>query len=185
VPDPVGSLLKTVWNGGERQATIASPVGESSVISRFAAYAAGPLGNAGRDHGRMDSSLLSVDTTGSTVIDLTAELLRYCRDHGDGLVNVFVPHATAGVALMEVGSGSEADLEAALARLLPRDDRYRHRHGATGHGADHLLPVLVSPSLNIPVLGGRPLLGTWQSLVLVDTNGDNPRRQVRLSFMAG
>ena len=86
---------------------------------------------------------------------------------------------------MEVGSGSEADLEEALARLLPRDDRYLHRHGAIGHGADHLLPVLVSPSLTIPVLGGRPLLGTWQSLVLVDTNGDNPRRQVRLSFVAG
>jgi thiamine phosphate synthase YjbQ (UPF0047 family) len=86
---------------------------------------------------------------------------------------------------MEVGSGSEADLEDALARLLPRDDRYRHRHGATGHGADHVLPVFVSPSLTIPVVGGRPLLGTWQSLVLVDTNGDNPRRQVRLSFVAG
>jgi len=185
MPDPVGSLLKTVRNGGERHATIASPESESSVISRLRAYAAGPGGNARRDHGAMDSSLLSVDTTGSTVIDLTAELQRYCRDHGDGLVNVFAPHATAGLALMEVGSGSEADLEDALARLLPRDDRYRHRHGATGHGADHVLPVFVSPSLTIPVVDGRPLLGTWQSLVLVDTNGDNPRRQVRLSFVAG
>ncbi|HEY1466117.1 MAG TPA: YjbQ family protein, partial [Acidimicrobiales bacterium] len=93
----------------------------------------------------MDSSLLSIDTAGRMVIDLTDELQRFCRDHGDGLVNVFAPHATAGVALMEVGSGSEVDLEAALTRLLPRDDRYAHRHGATGHGADHVLPAFVSP----------------------------------------
>jgi secondary thiamine-phosphate synthase enzyme len=139
----------------------------------------------GANMGRMDSSLLSIDTAGRTVIDLTDELQRFCRDHGDGLVNVFAPHATAGVALMEVGSGSEVDLEGTLARLLPRDDRYAHRHGATGHGADHVLPVFVSPSVTIPVLDGRPLLGTWQSLVLVDTNGDNPRRQVRLSFVDG
>jgi secondary thiamine-phosphate synthase enzyme len=133
----------------------------------------------------MDSSLLSIDTTGRTVIDLTDDLHRYCRHHGDGLANAFAPHATAGLALMEVGSGSEVDLEGTLAHLLPRDDRYVHRHGATGHGADHVLPVFISPSVTIPVLGGRPLLGTWQSLVLVDTNGDNPRRQVRLSFIDG
>lgn len=133
----------------------------------------------------MDSSLLSIDTTGRTVSDLTDEVQRFCRDHGDGLVNVFAPHATAGIALMEVGSGSEVDLEEVLGRLLPRDDRYAHRHGATGHGADHVLPVFVSPSLSVPVLEGRPLLGTWQSIVLIDTNGDNPRRQVRLSFLDG
>jgi secondary thiamine-phosphate synthase enzyme len=133
----------------------------------------------------MDSSLLSIDTTGRTVSDLTDEVKRFCRGHGDGLVNVFAPHATAGVALMEVGSGSEVDLEEVLGRLLPRDDRYAHRHGATGHGADHVLPVFVSPSLSVPVLEGRPLLGTWQSIVLIDTNGDNPRRQVRLSFLDG
>jgi secondary thiamine-phosphate synthase enzyme len=133
----------------------------------------------------MDSSLLSIDTTGRTVSDLTDAVQRFCRDHGDGLVNVFAPHATAGIALMEVGSGSEVDLEEVLGRLLPRDDRYAHRHGATGHGGDHVLPVFVSPSLSIPVLEGRPLLGTWQSIVLIDTNGDNPSRQVRLSFVDG
>jgi secondary thiamine-phosphate synthase enzyme len=133
----------------------------------------------------MDSRLLAIDTAGSTVIDLTAELERFCADRGDGLVNAFAPHATAGLALMEVGSGSEGDLEQALGRILPRDDRYRHRHGATGHGADHLLPALVSPSLTVPVLGGRPQLGTWQSVVLVDTNPDNRHRQIRLSFLAG
>ena len=133
----------------------------------------------------MDSSLLTVDTTGRTVLDLTGEVERFCASHGDGLVNVFAPHATAGLALMEVGSGSEGDLQQALGRLLPRDDRYVHRHGAEGHGADHLLPAVVSPSLSIPVLGGKAQLGTWQSVVLVDTNGDNPRRQVRLSFLDG
>ena len=109
--------------------------------------------------------------------------MEFCRPLGDGLVHVFVPHATAGVALMELGSGSEPDLAELLARLLPRDDRYRHRHGSPGHGADHLLPVLVSPSLSIPVDDGRPLLGTWQSVVLVDLNRDNPERRVRLSFL--
>ncbi len=120
------------------------------------------------------------------MIDVTTEGVTFCHDvGGDGLVSVFVPHATAGVALMETGSGSEADLEAALGQLLPRDDRYRHRHGSTGHGADHLVPAFVSPSVTIPVADGRPLLGTWQSVVLVDLNDDNPRRQVRLSFIPG
>jgi secondary thiamine-phosphate synthase enzyme len=104
---------------------------------------------------------------------------------GDGLLSVFAPHATAGLALMETGSGSEADLVAALQRLLPRDDRYGHRHGSPGHGADHLLPALVSPSLVVPVAGGRLLLGTWQRLVLVDLNRDNSQRRVRLSFLQG
>ncbi len=98
---------------------------------------------------------------------------------------MFAPHATAGLALMEVDSGSEGDLDEALDRLLPRDDRYRHRHGSEGHGADHLLPVLVSPSITIPVADGTPLLGTWQSAVLVDTNADNPRRKVRMTFLRG
>jgi secondary thiamine-phosphate synthase enzyme len=131
----------------------------------------------------VDTALIDLDTTGRTVVDLTVELRRFCASRGDGLVNVFAPHATAGLALMEVGSGSEGDLEEALANLLPRDDRYRHRHGSHGHGADHLLSVLVSPSLTIPVEDGRPLLGTWQSAVLVDTNADNPRREVRMTFL--
>jgi secondary thiamine-phosphate synthase enzyme len=133
----------------------------------------------------MDSTLITVDTTGRTVIDLTGAVGQFCLGRGDGLVHVFAPHATAGLALMEVGSGSERDLEQVLHRLLPRDDRYGHRHGAVGHGADHVLPALVSPSLSVPVLDGRPQLGTWQSVVLVDTNDDNPVRQVRLSFLAG
>src|SRR5215510_8761140 len=110
----------------------------------------------------MITSLIDLDTSRSRVVDLTDRVAAFCRDQGDGLVHVFAPHATAGLALMESGSGSEADLVAALEALLPRDDRYRHRHGARGHGADHLLPVLVSPSLSIPVAGGRMLLGTWQ-----------------------
>lgn len=133
----------------------------------------------------MHTAEITVDTARRRVVDLTREVVTFCRGRGDGLCNVFAPHATAGLALMETGSGSEADLEELLARLLPRDDRYRHRHGSPGHGADHLLPVLVSPSLTIPVLGGRPQLGTWQSVVLIDCNPDNPSRRVRLSFLAG
>jgi secondary thiamine-phosphate synthase enzyme len=133
----------------------------------------------------MQSTELSVDTSGRHVVDLSGRVADFCRPLGDGLLSVFVPHATAGVALMETGSGSEADLDELLGRLLPRDDRYRHRHGAKGHGADHLLPVLVSPSVVVPVLGGRPQLGTWQSVVLVDFNADNPQRKVRLTFLAG
>jgi len=131
----------------------------------------------------MDTTELSLETRGSHVFDLTEEAARFCRPFGDGLLSVFAPHATAGVALMELGSGSEPDLADVLERLLPRDDRYRHRHGSTGHGADHLLPVFVSPSLTVPVVGGRMTLGTWQSLVLVDLNRDNPQRRVRLSFV--
>lgn len=131
----------------------------------------------------MQTVALSIDTSQSRIVDLTGELERFCSGLGDGLVNVFVPHATAGIALMETGSGSESDLLAALERLLPRDDRYRHRHGSPGHGADHLLPALVSPSVTLPVLGGHAALGTWQSVVLVDLNLDNPRRHVRFSFV--
>jgi len=133
----------------------------------------------------MQTAEISLETRGSQVFDLTTEAATFCRPLGDGLLSVFAPHATAGVALMELGSGSEPDLAEVLERLLPRDDRYRHRHGSRGHGADHLLPVFVSPSLVIPIVGGRMALGTWQSLVLVDLNQDNPQRRVRLSFVAG
>ena len=103
---------------------------------------------------------------------------------GDGLLNVFPPHATAGIALMETGSGSEEDLVQAVERLVPREDRYGHRHGSMGHGGDHLLPVFVAPVLTLPVDGGRLVLGTWQSLVIVDPNRENNRRRVRLTFIA-
>jgi secondary thiamine-phosphate synthase enzyme len=133
----------------------------------------------------METAEITLENRDRHVVDLTEAAARFCRALGDGLLSVFAPHATAGVALMELGSGSEPDLDEALERLLPRDDRYRHRHGSTGHGADHLLPVFVSPSLVIPVVGGRMALGTWQSLVLVDLNRDNPHRRVHLSFLAG
>jgi secondary thiamine-phosphate synthase enzyme len=128
---------------------------------------------------------LRVDTSRRRVVDVTAGVERFCTGRGDGLCSVFVPHATAGLALMETGSGSEEDLLVAVEALLPRQDRYRHRHGSRGHGADHLLPAFVSPSLVLPVFAGRPALGMWQSVVLVDTNVDNPERQVRLSFISG
>ena len=131
----------------------------------------------------MDSIELTIRSGTNLVTDLTSELTRFCDGRDDGLVNVFVPHATAGVALMETGSGSEADLAGAIDRLLPAEDIYRHRHGSTGHGRDHVLPAFVSPSVNLPVFDGSPALGTWQSLVLVDSNGDNPVRTVRLSFL--
>lgn len=133
----------------------------------------------------MNTEVLDLDTSHSRIIDLTAEVQAFCAGQGDGLCNVFVPHATAGVAVIETGAGSDDDLLDALERLLPRDDRYRHAHGSPGHGADHVLPGLVSPSVTVPVGAGEPLLGTWQSIVLVDLNRDNPRRSVRLSFVSG
>lgn len=133
----------------------------------------------------MQTQLVELDTAGGRIFDLTAEVKGFCSGKGDGLLHVFAPHATAGLALMETGARSEADLEDALERLLPRDDRYRHSHGSPGHGADHLLPVLVAPSLTVPVLEGEPGLGTWQSVVLVDFNADNPHRRVRLTFFPG
>jgi secondary thiamine-phosphate synthase enzyme len=134
----------------------------------------------------MESLELTVPTGGRpAVADLTDEVARFCAGRGDGLVSVFVPHATAGVAIIETGAGSDTDLLAAVADLLPRTDRWRHRHGSPGHGADHVLPALIPPSITVPVLDGRPALGTWQSIVLVDTNVDNPTRQVRLSFLRG
>lgn len=131
----------------------------------------------------METEVFQVRTGDRSVTDVTHLVAGFCDGRGDGLCHVFSPHATAGLALMETGSGSEADLDAAVRRLLPRDDRYRHRHGSPGHGADHLLPVLVSPSLVVPVGGGRPLLGIWQSIVLVDVNADNPDRSLRCSWM--
>jgi secondary thiamine-phosphate synthase enzyme len=127
---------------------------------------------------------LELDTHGRRVVDVTDVVQRFAAEQGgDGLLHAFVPHATAGLALMETGSGSEDDLEEVLERLLPRDDRYVHRHGSTGHGGDHLLPVFVSPSLTLPVLDGSPALGTWQSVVVVDPNRENDRRGLRLSFV--
>ena len=128
---------------------------------------------------------VELNTAERQLVDLTAEADAFCRRKGDGLLHVFAPHATAGIALMELGSGSEADLIDALGRLLPRDDRYRHRHGAAGHGADHVLPLLAPPSLSVPVIGGQLQLGTWQSIALLDTNVDNPQRRVLLTFIAG
>jgi secondary thiamine-phosphate synthase enzyme len=127
---------------------------------------------------------LELDTHGRRVVDVTDHVARFAAEQGgDGLLHVFVPHATAGLAVMETGSGSEGDLEEVLDRLLPRDDRYAHRHGSVGHGGDHLLPVFVSPSLTLPVLAGAPALGTWQSVVIVDPNRENDRRRLRLSFL--
>lgn len=132
----------------------------------------------------MRSVELELDTHGRRVVDVTDDVARFAAEQGvDGLLHAFVPHATAGLALMETGSGSEGDLEEVLERLLPRDDRYAHRHGSTGHGGDHLLPVFVSPSLTLPVLAGSPTLGTWQSVVIVDPNRENDRRRLRLSFV--
>jgi secondary thiamine-phosphate synthase enzyme len=126
-------------------------------------------------------------TTGAqeTAVDITERceaFLRRAADGADGLLNIFVPHATAGVALIETGSGSDRDLITALHNLLPADDRWQHRHGSVGHGRDHVLPAFVAPHATLPVLGGSLALGTWQSVVLVDTNKDNPHRTVRLSF---
>lgn len=122
------------------------------------------------------------------MVDLTpacTDFLADVADGGDGLLTVFVPHATAGLVVVELGAGSDGDLLAAMGDLLPRDDRWRHRHGAPGHGADHVIPLLASPSLTVPVVDGTMTLGTWQSIALLDPNGDNPRRRVQLAFLAG
>ncbi|MGE5460909.1 MAG: secondary thiamine-phosphate synthase enzyme YjbQ [Solirubrobacterales bacterium] len=134
----------------------------------------------------MRSAELELDTHGRRVLDVTARVRAFAAEAGgDGLLHLFVPHATAGLALMETGSGSEGDLEELLERLLPRDDRYDHRHGSVGHGGDHLLPVLVSSSLVLAVEGGEVVLGTWQSVVVVDPNRENDVRRLRLSFLEG
>jgi secondary thiamine-phosphate synthase enzyme len=133
----------------------------------------------------VDSHELRIGTGSTLVTDLTAALATFCRGRGDGLLNVFVPHATAGVAVIETGSGTERDLAATIDRLWPVDVRYAHRHGSPGHGRDHVLPVFVAPSLVVPVIAGALAMGTWQSVVLIDSNVDNPDRFVRLSFVAG
>ena len=134
----------------------------------------------------MKTQVLEVHTGANRgVTDLTADATAFVRGEGDGLLNVFVPHATAGVAIIETGAGSDHDLMDVLEDLVPHEDRYRHRHGSYGHGADHVLPGIVAPSTVVPVLEGRLALGTWQAIVLVDTNVDNPGRRVRLTFLPG
>ena len=131
---------------------------------------------------------LSVETgSEASLTDLTNACADFLAEvaAADGLLTIFVPHATAGVVVVELGAGSDADLLAALERLLPHDDRWRHRHGGPGHGADHVLPLLASPSLTVPVVAGRLTLGTWQSIALLDPNADNVRRTVQLAFLAG
>jgi secondary thiamine-phosphate synthase enzyme len=134
----------------------------------------------------MQTTVLTVPTgTTEVVHDLTPQCRSFVRELGDGLLHVFVPHATAGLAVLELGAGSDDDLLAALGDLLPADDRWRHRHGSPGHGRSHVLPALVPPAVTLPVLAGELALGTWQSVALVDLNVDNPTRSVRLSFLPG
>jgi secondary thiamine-phosphate synthase enzyme len=136
----------------------------------------------------MESRLLDVSTGADEAVhDLTSACVEFLASCGaqDGLLHVWVPHATAGLAVLETGAGSDDDLLAALRDLLPRDDRWRHRHGSPGHGRDHVLPAICPPYATVPVVDGELALGTWQSVCLVDLNGDNPRRQVRLSYLPG
>lgn len=138
----------------------------------------------------MRTEVITVRTGGREVVrDLTPACRRFLEGAAaagaDGLLSVFVPHATAGVAVLELGAGSDDDLLAALEHLLPRGTSWRHRHGTPGHGRDHVLPALVAPSVVVPVVDGAMTLGTWQSVALVDTNVDNPERSVRLSFLPG
>ena len=134
----------------------------------------------------MHSEVITVRTGSRPVVrDITSEAADFVANRGDGLLHVFVPHATAGVAILETGAGSDDDLLTALDAVLPTDGRWRHRHGSPGHGRDHVVPAFVAPYATLPVLDGRIALGTWQSICLVDTNGDNATRQVRLSFLRG
>ena len=134
----------------------------------------------------MKSTEITVETGSRRgLFDLTPACAEFVAAERDGLLNVFVPHATAAVVIIELGSGSDDDLMAALDRLLPRDERWRHRHGSAGHGADHVVPLLAAPSVVVPVVGGRLSLGTWQSIALLDPNPDNATRSVRLAFVAG
>ena len=135
----------------------------------------------------MDTTELRLETGNrKTTADITDEVHSFCADKGDGLLSIFVPHATAGIAIFETGAGSETDVLGAVDRLLPADPSiWRHEHGTPGHGRDHVVPAFISPSITIPVLDGKPALGTWQSIVLIDTNVDNPSRRVRLSFVTG
>jgi secondary thiamine-phosphate synthase enzyme len=134
----------------------------------------------------METTQVTIRTGDREVVhDLTVDCERFVADLGDGLLHVFVPHATAGIAIIETGSGSDDDLLAALGDLLPADDRWRHRHGSRGHGRSHVMPALVAPFATVPVEGGRLRLGTWQSICLVDLNVDNDERKVRLDFLPG
>ena len=134
----------------------------------------------------MDSETRTYRTGGEErVLDITRDCGDFAAARGDGLLHVFVPHATAGIAIIETGAGSDDDLLAALGDLLPADDRWQHRHGSPGHGRSHVMPALVPPYATVPVLGGRLALGTWQSVCLVDLNVDNAEREVRLSFLPG
>ncbi|MFC4064012.1 YjbQ family protein [Actinoplanes subglobosus] len=134
----------------------------------------------------MRSELITVRTGGSpAVVDMTREAASFVQSERDGLLHVFVPHATAGVAIIETGAGSDDDLLTAIDDLLPTEDKWAHRHGSRGHGRDHVLPAWIAPYATLPVINGQIALGTWQSVCLVDTNGDNPIRQVRFSFVNG
>ncbi|BCJ51288.1 hypothetical protein Asp14428_27630 [Actinoplanes sp. NBRC 14428] len=134
----------------------------------------------------MDTTVITVRTGNRPVVrDITREAEAFVQGRGDGLLHVFVPHATAGLAIIETGAGSDDDLLTAVDDLLPAEDKWRHRHGSRGHGRDHVLPAWIAPYATLPVLDGRIALGTWQSVCLVDPNGDNPERQVRFSFLAG
>ncbi len=134
----------------------------------------------------MKTQTITIHTgTHRGVFDITREVAEFVAGMGDGLLNVFVPHATAGVAIIETGAGSDHDFMSVIDDLVPRVDKYQHRHGSPGHGADHVLPGLVAPSTVIPVMDGSLALGTWQSIVLVDPNLDNPERKIRLSFLEG
>jgi secondary thiamine-phosphate synthase enzyme len=134
----------------------------------------------------MRTEVITVRTGDSpAVVDITREAERFAASEKDGLLHVFVPHATAGLAIIETGAGSDDDLLTAIDDLLPAEDKWRHRHGSRGHGRDHVLPAWIPPYASLPVINGRIALGTWQSICLVDPNGDNPTRQVRFSFMNG
>jgi secondary thiamine-phosphate synthase enzyme len=134
----------------------------------------------------MRTEVITVKTGGRPAVrDITSEAAAFVEGEADGLLHVFVPHATAGVAIIETGAGSDDDLLTALDAVLPTDDRWRHRHGSRGHGRDHVVPAFVAPYASLPVVAGRIALGTWQSICLVDTNGDNAIREVRFSFLAG
>ncbi|HEY7223273.1 MAG TPA: secondary thiamine-phosphate synthase enzyme YjbQ [Micromonosporaceae bacterium] len=134
----------------------------------------------------METDVITVRTGARpSVVDITDRAAAFVRDRGDGLLHVFLPHATAGLALIETGAGSDEDLLRAIDDTLPADGRWRHRHGSAGHGRDHVLPAFVAPYASVPVIAGRLQLGTWQSICLVDPNGDNPSREVRFSFLPG
>ena len=134
----------------------------------------------------MRTEVITVRTGSTPVVrDITDQAARFVASETDGLLHVFVPHATAGLAIIETGAGSDDDLLAAIDALLPAEDRWRHRHGSPGHGRDHVLPAWIPPYATLPVIAGRIALGTWQSICLVDPNGDNPTRQVRFSFVKG